>query len=111
MACQRLVMYSEEDQLLDDLNFRDECEGLDEKKLVASAKGGQSVAFDVLCQRLAPRITRSLLRITKNREDAEDALQNAFLSAFIHIAEFDGRSAFSTWLTRIAINSALMVLR
>jgi RNA polymerase sigma-70 factor (ECF subfamily) len=111
MACQRVVVYSEEDLLVGDLNFRDECEGLDEKSLVGAAKHGQSVAFDVLCKRLAPRILRSLLRITKNREDAEDAMQDSFLNAFVHIGEFDGRSAFSTWLTRIAINSALMILR
>ncbi|HKN77484.1 MAG TPA: sigma-70 family RNA polymerase sigma factor [Candidatus Acidoferrum sp.] len=78
---------------------------------MGAAKFGQSMAFDVLCERLAPRILRSLYRITKNREDAEDALQDSFLSAFVHISEFDGRSAFSTWITRIAINSALMVLR
>jgi RNA polymerase sigma-70 factor, ECF subfamily len=52
-----------------------------------------------------------MLRITKNREDAEDALQDSFLSAFVHLRNFDGRSSFSTWLTRIAINSALMKLR
>lgn len=111
MACQRLVVYSEENLISENLAFRGECEGLDERRLVATAKQGQSVAFDVLCERLAPRILRSLFRITKNREDAEDALQDSFLSAFIHISEFDGRSTFSTWLTRIAINSALMILR
>ncbi|HMD06975.1 MAG TPA: sigma-70 family RNA polymerase sigma factor [Candidatus Acidoferrum sp.] len=111
MACQCVVVPMEENLVVENLVLRDECEGLDERSLVAAARYGESVAFDVLCERLAPRILRSLLRITKNREDAEDALQNAFLSAFIHIAEFDGRSAFSTWLTRIAINSALMVLR
>ncbi len=111
MACQRLVVYSEENLISENAAFRGECEGLDDKRLVGAAKQGQSVAFDVLCQRLAPRILRSLFRITKNREDAEDALQDSFLSAFIHISEFDGRSAFSTWLTRIAINSALMILR
>jgi RNA polymerase sigma-70 factor (ECF subfamily) len=52
-----------------------------------------------------------MLRITRNREDAEDALQDSFLSAFVHLRDFDGRSSFSTWLTRIAINSALMKLR
>src|SRR5271169_1709763 len=111
MACQCVVVPMEENLVVENLVLRDECEGLDERSLVAAARYGESVAFDVLCQRLAPRILRSLLRITKNREDAEDALQNAFLSAFIHITEFDGRSAFSTWLTRIAINSALMILR
>lgn len=50
-------------------------------------------------------------RITRNPEDAEDALQDAFLRAFTHIGDFDGRSTLSTWLTRIAINSSLMVLR
>jgi RNA polymerase sigma factor (sigma-70 family) len=111
MACQRVAVCTEENLVMESLALRDECERLDEKRLVAAAKYGESVAFDVLCERLTPRILRSLLRITKNREDAEDALQDSLLSAFIHISEFDGRSAFSTWLTRIAINSALMILR
>src|SRR5271169_2595138 len=111
MACQRVAVCTEENLVMESLALRDECEHLDEKRLVAAAKYGESLAFDVLCERLAPRILRSLLRITKNREDAEDALQDSFLSAFLHIGEFDGRSAFSTWLTRIAINSALMILR
>ncbi len=51
------------------------------------------------------------MRITKNREDAEDALQESLLSAYVHLKEFDERASFSTWLTRIAINSALMILR
>ena len=111
MACQRVVVYAEENLAGDNLPFREDFEGLDERSLVRAAKCGESVAFDVLCERLAPRILRSLYRITKNREDAEDALQDSFLSAFLHIAKFDGRSTFSTWLTRIAINSALMILR
>jgi len=111
MACQRVAVCNEENLVMETLALRDECERLDEKRLVAAAKYGESVAFDVLCERLTPRILRSLLRITKNREDAEDALQDSLLSAFVHMGEFDGRSAFSTWLTRIAINSALMILR
>ena len=111
MACQCVVACMEENLAGENLALRDEFERLDDKRLVAAAKYGQTVAFDVLCERLAPRILRALLRITKNREDAEDALQDSFLSAFLHIGEFDGRSAFSTWLTRIAINSALMILR
>ena len=57
------------------------------------------------------RIFRTVYRITKNREDAEDAMQDAFMQAFRHFKDFDGRAAFSTWLTRIAINAALMILR
>jgi RNA polymerase sigma factor (sigma-70 family) len=82
-----------------------------EQALVAAAKQGQAEAFGVLYQPLARKLTQSAMRITRNREDAEDALQDAFLSAFIHIKNFDGRSSFSTWFTRIAINSVLMTLR
>ncbi|MCU1242109.1 MAG: polymerase sigma-54 factor RpoN [Candidatus Acidoferrum typicum] len=82
-----------------------------EQALVAAAKQGQAEAFGALCQPLARKLIQSAQRITRNREDAEDALQDAFLSAFIHIKNFDGRSSFFTWLTRIAINSALMKLR
>jgi RNA polymerase sigma factor (sigma-70 family) len=82
-----------------------------EQALVAAAKQGQAEALGALCQPLARKLIQSAQRITRNREDAEDALQDAFLSAFIHIKNFDGRSSFSTWLTRIAINSALMTLR
>jgi RNA polymerase sigma factor (sigma-70 family) len=111
MACHCVVASLEENLMGENLALRDEFERLDDRRLVAAAKYGQTVAFDVLYERLAPRILRALYRITKNREDAEDALQDSFLSAFLHIGEFDGRSAFSTWLTRIAINSALMMLR
>jgi len=82
-----------------------------EQALLAAAKQGQKEAFGALCEPLARKLVQSAQRITRSREDAEDALQDAFLSAFIHIKNFDGRSSFSTWLTRIAINSALMTLR
>ena len=82
-----------------------------EVDLVAAAKSGHSAAFDALCHPHTKRLSRGTYRITRNREDAEDALQDSFLRAFVHIHKFDGRSNFSTWLTRIAINSALMILR
>jgi len=82
-----------------------------EQALVAAAKQGQVEALGALCQPLTRKLIHTAQCITRNREDAEDALQDAFLSAFIHIKNFDGRSSFSTWLTRIAINSALMTLR
>ena len=85
-----------------------ECEG---DGIVEAAKRGESAAFDELWQAHSKRIFRTTYRITKNREDAEDALQDCFFNAFVHLHSFDGRSSFSTWLTRIAINSALMVLR
>jgi RNA polymerase sigma factor (sigma-70 family) len=71
----------------------------------------ESSAFLQFYEQSAPRVLKTLYRITRNHEDAEDALQEAFLNAFLHARDFDGRSSFSTWLTRIAINSALMILR
>jgi len=56
-------------------------------------------------------VFRTVLKITGNVDDAEDVLQDAWMRAFIHIRSFDGRASFSTWMTRIAINSALSVLR
>jgi len=79
--------------------------------LLKVAKKGESAAFGVLCDRHSTQLFRAANRVTRNREDAEDAVQNALLSAFLHFADFDGRSTFSTWLTRIVINSALMILR
>jgi RNA polymerase sigma factor (sigma-70 family) len=79
--------------------------------LVAATKSGDRAAFDELFERHAQKMFRISHRITRNREDAEDAVQECFLNAFIHLKSFDGRSRFSTWLTRIAMNAALMKLR
>jgi len=80
-------------------------------RLVEAAQKGHPTAFDTLCERYARRVFRTAHRVTRNREDAEDAVQDALMRAFVHIRDFDGRSSFVTWLTRIAINSALMILR
>src|ERR1700733_14812394 len=79
--------------------------------LVAAAKNGDHQAYAELCRRHSRQIFQTVRRITGNISDAEDALQEAFLKAYVHIGEFEGRSAFSSCLTRIAINSALMLLR
>jgi RNA polymerase sigma factor (sigma-70 family) len=79
--------------------------------LVASAKKGDQHAYAELCRRYSKRTLRVVGRIMRNTEDAEDALQESLMKAFIFLCNFDERSAFSTWLTRIAINSALMRLR
>jgi RNA polymerase sigma factor (sigma-70 family) len=84
---------------------------VNESRLVEAAKGGQSAAFGKLCERYGQQLLRAAHRITRSHEDAEDAVQDAMLRAFVHLHDFDGRSTFGTWLTRIAINSALMILR
>src|SRR5271170_6062697 len=81
------------------------------KQLVADARSGSAAAFAELREIYAKRVYRKLLIITKNREDAEDALQDTFLRAYKALHAFEERASFSTWVTRIAINSALMILR
>src|SRR5437588_10303123 len=82
-----------------------------EEQLIAAAKSGRSAPFGELCERHMKQVSCVTRRIMRNREDAEDAAQQCFLNAFVHLKDFDGRSQFATWLTRIAINAALMKLR
>lgn len=82
-----------------------------EAELIAAAKKGDGEAFNLLFQRDGDALFWVTFRITKQKEDAQDAVQDSMLRAFLHIGDFDERSKFSTWLTRIAINSALMLLR
>jgi RNA polymerase sigma-70 factor (ECF subfamily) len=72
---------------------------------------GNSDAFVVLSKLHSNRMLGTIYNITRNWHDAEDALQDAMLRAFSHLKDFQEKSSFSTWLTRIAINSALMILR
>src|SRR3984885_10984341 len=84
---------------------------MSDEMLVSMAKSGDSNAFVELSKRHAGKVFQAAYRITRNRQDAEDALQDSFLKAFMHVKDFQERSSFSTWLTRIAMNSALMMLR
>jgi len=82
-----------------------------EAKLLAAARRGKAEAFEALCEPHTARLLKSAFYITRNREDAEDALQDSLLRAYAHLKDFDGRATFSTWITRIVINSALMIRR
>jgi RNA polymerase sigma-70 factor, ECF subfamily len=84
---------------------------MSDEMLVSIAKSGDANAFVELSKRHANKVFQAAYRITRNRQDAEDALQDSFLKAFVHVKDFQERSSFPTWLTRIAINSALMILR
>ena len=79
--------------------------------LVLAARDGNANAFAELTDRHSSKILRTTYRITRNLEDAEDALQDSFLKAFLHLNKFEGRSSFSSWVTRIAINTSLMTMR
>jgi RNA polymerase sigma-70 factor (ECF subfamily) len=79
--------------------------------LVLAAKNEHSTGFATLSYQYKEQLFRAAHRITRTHEDAEDAVQDTFLRAFVHLGDFEGRSNFGTWLTRITINSALMILR
>jgi RNA polymerase sigma-70 factor (ECF subfamily) len=82
-----------------------------EAVLVLAAKGGNGHAFEILIERYQRRILAIAWRFTRIREDAEDIVQQSLQKAFLHLHKFERKSSFSTWLTRIAINEALMLLR
>jgi RNA polymerase sigma-70 factor, ECF subfamily len=79
--------------------------------LVTAAKRGDTHAFEKLMSRHKRKVFAVAVRITKNREDAEDVVQESFHKAFHHLDRFQEASQFSTWLTRIALNESYMVLR
>jgi len=85
--------------------------GTDDGALVEAAKSGDKTAFEILVVRHERKLLFTAMRITGNREDAEDVVQQAFQKAYMYLPDFEGRSSFSTWLTRIALNEALMLKR
>lgn len=82
-----------------------------DEALVAAAKMGEERAFERLVTRYRPRMFALALRYIRVREDAEDVVQQTFQKTFVYLKNFEGKSSFATWLTRIAINEALMWLR
>jgi RNA polymerase sigma-70 factor, ECF subfamily len=87
------------------------CAPTAEGTLVVAAKNGDEQAFEILVKRYRRRMLAVALRLTRVREDSEDVAQQSFQKAFVHLHRFEGKSSFSTWLTRITVNEALMLLR
>jgi RNA polymerase sigma-70 factor (ECF subfamily) len=87
--------------------FREESDST----LVAATKNGKIQAFESLVRRHQAKTLSLAFRITRNREDAQDIVQQSFHKAYMHLDRFQGKSSFSTWLTRIVINEGLMCLR
>jgi RNA polymerase sigma-70 factor (ECF subfamily) len=81
---------------------------LNEEKLIRAGQRGDQQAMETLFRRYQRPLFQTALRVLGNNEDAEDALQDGMLSAYRNLKRFEGRSQFSTWLTRIVINAALM---
>lgn len=82
-----------------------------DEDLVARSKSGEFAAFEELVNRHERRLFAIALRIVRQRADAEDAVQTAFLNALSHLAEFREESSFATWITHIVVNTALKTLR
>jgi RNA polymerase sigma-70 factor (ECF subfamily) len=83
----------------------------DDHATVLAARSGDQEAFAILVKRHTPKIFAVALSYARVREDAEDIVQETFQNAFLYLDKFEGKSTFLTWLTRIAINQALMLLR
>jgi RNA polymerase sigma-70 factor (ECF subfamily) len=79
--------------------------------LVTAAQRGDQKAFAELCGRHSTLTKKKIFMIVRNHEDAEDALQDTLLRAYTHLTSFRRSCQFSTWLTAIGVNSALMILR
>lgn len=84
---------------------------LSDRDLVALAQGGEELAFEELVRRYRSRAYRVALRILRDHDDADDALQSAFFRMHVRLKRFRGDSRFSTWLTRIVINASIDGLR
>jgi len=83
----------------------------DDLTLVQASKNGDVAAFEQLVKRYDRKLFRIAQSVTHNREDSQDAVQEAFLKAYQHLGDFRGDSQFSTWLIRITLNQSLMKLR
>ena len=83
----------------------------EEWRLIQRALAGDPDALSPVFTRHSSKLFRTAFSLLHNKEDAEDALQEGLINAYIHLSSFQRRSLFSTWLTRIVINAALMALR
>jgi len=83
----------------------------DETSLLQGLRAGDDWAFEVLTMAYGGRMLAVARRITRNDEDARDAVQSAYMSAFVALQKFEGACQLSTWLHRIVVNAALMKLR
>jgi RNA polymerase sigma-70 factor (ECF subfamily) len=85
--------------------------GLSDEQVVAQVLDGQTALFEVLMRRHNERIYRAARAVVRDDREAEDVMQQAYVNAYAHLRQFDGRAAFATWLTRIAVHEALARVR
>ena len=92
-------------------NFYAQCPQASDDQLLSKAKSGDGRAFGELCERYSSLLKQRIFRIVRHREDTEDALQETFLNACRHLHRFQGKCSFATWMSKIGINTSLMLLR
>src|SRR6476659_9489144 len=81
--------------------------GLPDTEVVRRVRGGETALFEILMRRHNQRVYRVVRAVLKEEADAEDVMQQAYISAFTHLHQFEERSQFSTWLIRIALHEAV----
>ncbi len=81
--------------------------GLPDSEVVRRVLGGEVALFEVLMRRYNQRVFRTIRSVLRDDHESEDAMQQAWLNAYSHLGQYQGTSAFSTWMTRIALNEAL----
>ncbi|MCC7009479.1 MAG: RNA polymerase sigma factor [Acidobacteria bacterium] len=84
---------------------------LSDEDVVARVIGGDVALFEVLMRRHNEQVYRAARAILRDEREAEDVMQAAYVNAYTHLAQFDGRAKFSTWLTKIAVYDALARVR
>lgn len=82
-------------------------EQLSDEDVVGRVRDGDGALFEILIRRYNQRIYRTVRAVLGADQEVEDVMQQAYLNAFEHLRQFEGRAQFSTWLTRIAVNEAL----
>jgi len=85
--------------------------GLNDEEVVVRVLAGETALFEVLMRRHNQRLYRAARAILRDDAEAEDVMQEAYVNAYTHLAQFDGRAQFSTWLTKIAVYEALARVR
>ena len=89
------------------MNVLDQWNALSDEQIVRQIVGGQTALFEVLMRRHNERIFRAARAIVRDDGEAEDVMQQTYVNAYAHLRQFGERAAFSTWLTRIAVNEAI----
>src|SRR5262245_27511679 len=84
---------------------------LSDEEIVSRILEGDSALFEVLMRRHNERVFRAARAIVRDDREAEDVMQEAYVNAYAHLAQFDGRAQFSTWLTKIAVYESLARVR